>query len=106
VRFFLDHDVPAEIARVLRNEGHDVVELRNLLSIESTDEEVFSFAAREKRLMLTCNRDDFLKLAEKLSHHGLIILIRRRSRHAECAHLLSLLDRAGETGLTENINFA
>ena len=34
------------------------------------------------------------------------ILIRRRTRQAECAHLLSLLRRADETGLIGNINLA
>jgi hypothetical protein len=57
-------------------------------------------------LMLICNRDDFLELAARHSHPGLIILIRRRTRHAECAHLLALLTRAGESGLNGNINFA
>jgi hypothetical protein len=38
--------------------------------------------------------------------HGLIILIRRRTRQEECAHLLALLRRAGETGVARNINLA
>jgi hypothetical protein len=37
---------------------------------------------------------------------GPIVLIRRRSRQSECAHLLRLLGRAGETRLANNINFA
>ena len=36
----------------------------------------------------------------------LIVLIRRRSRIVECANLLRLLDSAGESGLSGNINFA
>ena len=106
VRFFLDHDVPAEIARVLRNEGHEVVELREVLNITSSDDVVFAYASTHEMLMLTCNRDDFLKLAAQQPHAGLIILIRRRTRQAECGHLLALLGRAGESGLRGNINFA
>jgi predicted nuclease of predicted toxin-antitoxin system len=74
VRFFLDHDVPKEIARVLRQAGHEVIELRQVLATYSND--------------------------------GIIILIRRRSRLVECAHLLALLSRAGEYSLQSNINFA
>jgi hypothetical protein len=37
---------------------------------------------------------------------GLIILIRRRTRQSEGAHLLSLLRRAGESGVSGNINLA
>jgi hypothetical protein len=55
---------------------------------------------------VTCNRDDFLKLAGDHPHPGLIILIRRRSSVAEQGHLLRLLDRAGESGIQGNINFA
>jgi hypothetical protein len=36
----------------------------------------------------------------------LIILIRRRTRHSECAHLSVLLQRTGEQGLRNNVNFA
>jgi predicted nuclease of predicted toxin-antitoxin system len=106
VRFFLDHDVPAEIARVLRTERHEVVELRDVMNTTASDEDVFHQARTLGMLMLTCNRDDFLALAALHPHPGLIVLIRRRTRHAECAHLLALLDRAGESGLAGNINFA
>jgi predicted nuclease of predicted toxin-antitoxin system len=106
VRFFLDHDIPAELARVLRSAGHEVVELHEVLPITARDDEVFKHAVTNSMYMVTCNRDDFLPLAAQQSHPGLIILIRRRTRQAECAHLLALIDRAGETGLNGNINFA
>ena len=85
--------------------------LREALPIRVTDEVVFEFAQREQRIIVSCNRNHFLKLARDAVEKGnpfagLIILIRRRTRQAECAHLLSLLRRAGETGLTENINLA
>jgi predicted nuclease of predicted toxin-antitoxin system len=106
VRFFLDHDVPAEVARVLRQEGHEALELRRVLSVQATDPEVFDYARENQLLLITCNRDDFLPLASGSSNPGIIILIRRRSRHAECANLLALLARSGEPGLRHKINFA
>ena len=106
MRFFLDHDVPSEIARVLRAEGHHVVELRDVLATGALDQEVLQCAQDHGMLMVTCNRDDFLALAAQHPHPGLIVLIRRRTRQAECAHLLRLLDLAGESGLCGNINFA
>ena len=57
-------------------------------------------------LLITCNRDDFLAAAGGMPHHGIIILIRRRSRALERAALVRLLDTAGESGLRGNINFA
>ena len=39
-------------------------------------------------------------------HPGIVILIRRRRRIAECAAVVKLLERAGATGIEGNINFA
>jgi hypothetical protein len=67
-------------------------------------DKVFNYLCKQKALLITCNRDDLLKLAPG-EHAGLIVLMRRRSRQAECAHLLTLLQRAGEDGIRGNINF-
>ena len=111
MRFLLDHDGPGEVAHLLRHWGHDVVSLRHALPITSPDDEVFRHAQAEGRIIISCNRAHFLALAGQAvaaqqSFPGLIVLIRRRSRQAECAHLLQLLRLAGEPGLANNINFA
>lgn len=106
MNFFLDHDVPTDIAQVLRQQGHGATELRNTLPVTARDAEVMSHVCGSGLLLITCNRDDFLALASNHPHPGLIILIRRRSRQAECAHLLALLARAGGDGLRGSINFA
>ena len=51
-------------------------------------------------------RDDFLKLAETEPHRGIIVVIRRKTRALERAALLRLLERASETGLRNNVDFA
>lgn len=106
MKFFLDHDVPAEVGRVRRQEGHEVTELRQVLPVQAKDVEVFGYAREHGLFLITCNRDDFLALAADHSNAGMIILVRRRTRHAESGHLLALLSRAGESGLRRNINFA
>ena len=63
MKFFFDHDVPADAARVLRQEGHEVTELREVLPVETTDAEVFGYAHERDLMLVTCNRDDFLLLA-------------------------------------------
>ena len=70
------------------------------------DQAVFRLAHEEGCILLTCNRDDFLHLAATQPHHGIVIVIRRRSRGDERVALFRLLDRAGETGLRGNVNFA
>ena len=84
-----------------------MTELREVLAVRASDVEVLNYA-REHGLMLTdhLQRDDFLSLAAKQSNPGIIILVRRRSRHVECGHLLAPLKRAGESGLISNVNFA
>jgi hypothetical protein len=49
---------------------------------------------------------NFLELAREQLHHGIVVVIRRRSRAAERAALLRLVERAGSEGLADNINFA
>ena len=74
MRFFLDRDVPGEVARVLRHEGYEVTELREVLAVRATDVEVFNYAREHGLMLITCNRDDFLSLAAKQSNPGIIIL--------------------------------
>ena len=58
MRFFLDHDVPVEVARVLRHEGYEVTELREVLAVRASDAEVFNYARERGLMLITCNRDD------------------------------------------------
>jgi predicted nuclease of predicted toxin-antitoxin system len=105
VKFLFDHDVPDDMAYALDALGHEVFRLRQVLPVVASDEEVLRFAGARELVLITCNRDDFLNAAQHISHAGLIILIRRRSRALERAALVRLLDRAGETGIKGNINF-
>jgi predicted nuclease of predicted toxin-antitoxin system len=113
VRFLLDHDVPDVMAQLLRHWGHEPIRLREALPITASDEEVFAHAQSLRLPIISCNRDHFLALAHAAvaaqpprPFAGLIVLIRRRTRQAEGAHLLSLLRQAGENGIIGNINFA
>lgn len=106
MRFLADHDVPERVAQVLCAEEHDVARVRDVLARDASDEEVWALASAQNRLVLTCNRDDFLRLAGQTAHPGLIVLVRRERRIDECSALLRLLARAGESGLVGNINFA
>src|SRR5258708_34713389 len=77
-----------------------------VLPQETTDPIVLDYAHRHACLLVTCNRDDFIDLARRQPHHGIVVVIRRKSRASERAALFLLLERAGENGLTGNINFA
>jgi len=104
--FLLDHDVPDDVAYPLSTLGHAVVRLREVLPASATDSTVLAHALAHRWVVVTCNRDDFLYLAKARPHAGIVILIRRRSRAAERAALVRLIDKAGEMGIVNNINFA
>jgi len=106
VRFLVDEDVAIEAARCLRLAGHEVLLVPDVLGVRTDDVDIWRHAVQTQSIVVTCNRQDFLELAGTEPVTGLIILNRRRTRQAECRHLLQLLAKAGESGLKGNINFA
>ena len=104
--FLLDQDVPDAIGRVASQEGHAVTRLREVLSSDADDSTVLKFARSHQWVLVTCNRDHFLVLVAEHPHAGLVVIIRRQSRVAECSRFLRLLRKAGESGIRNNVNFA
>jgi hypothetical protein len=60
---------------VLRQEGHEVIELREGLPVQASDFEAFGYARNHGLFLITCNRDDFLALAAEHSNPGIIVLV-------------------------------
>ena len=106
MNFLLDNDVPEELSYLLDHLGHRISRVREALSGDASDAAVLDYAFRHDLIVITCNRDDFLQLAQERPHRGIVIVIRRRSRAAERAALLRLVERAGFEGLAGNVNFA
>jgi predicted nuclease of predicted toxin-antitoxin system len=106
VKFPVDEDVAIEAARCLRQAGHEVLLVPEVLGVRTDDVDIWRHAVQTQSIVVTCNRQDFLELASTEPATGLIVLNRRRTRQAECRHLLQLLANAGEGGLKGNINFA
>ena len=104
--FLIDEDVAIEVARCLRQNGHEVSLSYEELGPRTSDEMIWRHAVSLNAIVVTCNRGDFLRLAGTTPETGLIILNRRRTRQSECSKILLLVSRAGETGLLGNINFA
>ena len=63
MKFLLDHDVPAEVAHLLRYWEHNVTVLRTVLPVTASDEEVFGHACSQRLILISWNRDHFLTLA-------------------------------------------
>ena len=69
MKFLLDQDVPEDLTYLLRELNHEVLRLRDVLPPEAADSAVLKFADEHDCLVMTCNRDDFIKLAETQHHH-------------------------------------
>ena len=104
--FFLDQDVPDDVARWLRHRGHLVTCLRDVLPVTATDSDALAWARAQDAILVSCNRRDFLALRPEGTHPGIVVLVRRRTRQAEIAAMQRLLAGAGQQGLANNINFA
>ena len=102
----MDEDEAVEVFRCLQQEGHEAQLVLAAPGPRTPDERVWEHAIRLEAIVVTCNRDDFLRLAGAAPETGLIIVNRRRTRQAECRKVLDLVRSAGEAGLRRNINFA
>jgi predicted nuclease of predicted toxin-antitoxin system len=77
LRFITDEDVPRSTARVLRDAGFDAVDVRDVGLRGKSDAEVFEFAQRENRLMITCDMgfSNILNFPPSENHGILVIRI-------------------------------
>lgn len=95
-RFYLDEDVPYGAADVGASLGLDIVSAKDAQSSLPQDDPVhLRTAARERRIMVTYNRDDFLVATRDAFssgglHAGLLILTHKLPRDpSRVAHALS-----------------
>ena len=88
-RFYLDADVRVEIARILRERGHNADASKELGFEFSHDEEQLLIATRRGSILVTHNRDDFRMLHRAWhlwseawgvtqSHAGIVIVPQQR----------------------------
>jgi predicted nuclease of predicted toxin-antitoxin system len=56
-RFLVDESLGVEVARYLRGKGYNALFVRDVDLVGHSDEDIFAYAWREKRMLWTHDRD-------------------------------------------------
>jgi len=62
VKLYLDHDISYRIAEQLRARGHDAIGAWEVGNAELPDQAQLEYAAGQRRVLVTCNTQDFVPL--------------------------------------------
>ena len=79
MRFFADHCVPAEVARTLLGQGHEVLLLRDHMPTDSADSGVIAMAQELDSLLLSLDGDFADIVGYPPADYGGIIAIQLRN---------------------------
>jgi uncharacterized protein with PIN domain len=106
MKFLLDEDVNPAVAQVARGLGLDVVSVHEIDRLGLGDEDQLRFSASERRIFISRNRQDFIRLGLIFfetgePHEGILIVPRSlpNDRPERIAHaLMRWQDQPGDRG--------
>jgi predicted nuclease of predicted toxin-antitoxin system len=107
---YIDEDVTSRLAPALRQRGFEAIAAHEAGLKADDDELHLTYAAEHRMILLTSNRDDFIRLAHKWAaenrqHHGIVIAPQFSDRQfGELLRLtLSLLNRVAADDLVNTV---
>lgn len=79
MKFYLDEDISPKVADILRRDDIDAMSAHGAEMLQASDRAQLMRAAAEQRIMVTRNRNDFIRLSvqffnEMRPHHGVLII--------------------------------
>lgn len=79
MKYYLDEDLSPKITELLRKQNVDCISAHEVEMLQASDAEQLKFSARNRRCLITKNRDDFIRLTvqffnEHLPHYGVLII--------------------------------
>ena len=83
MNIFVDENIPLMTVQVLREEGHDVLDIRGTPDEGMEDETLWNMIQREKRLLITTDKG--FTQYRNASHNG-ILIIRLRQPNRQKIH--------------------
>jgi predicted nuclease of predicted toxin-antitoxin system len=83
-RLYADEQFPPKVSELLRTMGHDVLTVQEAgnANLGIPDEEVLAFAVCDNRVIITLNRQDFIRLHKSSPNHiGIIVCTNDTNRY-------------------------
>ena len=106
LRFLLDENISVGVAEHLKFKGHDVIRATER-KIGATDKEVLDIAMREKRVLVTLDKDfAYLVFLNSLKHAGVILLRLRNEAPINIIATLENLLKASNHELEDKFTVA
>jgi len=104
VRLYANENFPLPVVVALRAMGHDALTTQDAgkSDQEIPDDEVLSFAVEERRIVLTLNRRDFIRLhRSQPKHYGIIVCTFDADFPGQAQRIHTALSEAGN--MTERL---